>query len=141
MAETPNTQLTAEERQAVRQLAAEKRRKASPEELAQEVLDKIASMPQPDRTQAEKIHEIVTRVAPQLAPKTYYGSPAYADAKGKVVLFFQEASKFKVRYGTLAFTDSAGLDDGTFWPTSWALTEITPAVEKQIAGLVRRAAG
>jgi uncharacterized protein YdhG (YjbR/CyaY superfamily) len=137
MADT--TKLTAEERQAVRQLAAEKRRKASPEELAQEVLDKIESLPEPDRAHARKIHEIVTREAPQLAPKTYYGSPAYADAKGKVVLFFQEASKFKVRYGTLAFTDTARVDDGGFWPTSWAVVEITPAVEEQIAELVRRA--
>jgi len=103
----------------------------------QDVLDKIASMPDADRVMAERIHAIVTSVAPDLTPRTYYGMPAYAK-EGKVLCFFQPASKFKARYSTLGFNDDANLDEGSMWPTSWALTKLTPADEKRIGELVKR---
>lgn len=127
-----------EEKAAMRQAAAERRRKASPEEHAAEVLEKIAAMAPADRSIAEDVHRIVLSAAPNLAPKTFYGMPAYA-LDGKVVCFFQDAGKFKVRYCTLGFQDAASLDDGDFWPTSYALVKMTPAVEKQITALVKRA--
>ncbi|MEU5874075.1 DUF1801 domain-containing protein [Glycomyces sp. NPDC047369] len=105
-----------------------------------DVLAKIAEMEGPDRVLAERIHEIVTANAPGLTPKTWYGMPAYA-GDGKVVCFFQSAQKFKARYATLGFNDSAALDDGDMWPTAFALGDITPAVEKRIAALVAQAAG
>jgi uncharacterized protein YdhG (YjbR/CyaY superfamily) len=91
-----------------------------------------------DRAMAERLHEIITASAPELAPKTWYGMPAYAK-DGKVVCFFQSAGKFKSRYATLGFNDEANLDDGAMWPTSFALTALTPADEKRIAALVKRA--
>ncbi|MEU6250532.1 DUF1801 domain-containing protein [Glycomyces sp. NPDC047010] len=105
-----------------------------------DVLAKIAELEGPDRVLAERIHEIVTANAPELTPKTWYGMPAYA-RDGKVVCFFQSAQKFKARYATLGFNDPAALDDGDMWPTAFALTDITPAVEKRIAALVTQAAG
>ena len=105
------------------------------------VLDKIASLDEPDKTNAERIHAIVTRVAPSLRPKLLYGSPAYANADGKPVLFYQERARFKARYGNLAFFGPAQLDDGTMWPTSWAITELSSADENVIAQLVRKATG
>jgi hypothetical protein len=103
-----------------------------------EVRAKIADMPEPDRSMAERIHEIVTTNGPDLTVRTYYGMPAYAK-DGKVLCFFQPASKFKARYATLGFEDSANLDEGNMWATSWALKELTAADEKRIADLVRRA--
>jgi uncharacterized protein YdhG (YjbR/CyaY superfamily) len=103
------------------------------------VLEKIAEMQQPDRTLAERIHAIVTSVAPELAPKTWYGMPAYA-RDGKVVCFFQPAEKFGARYATLGFNDSANLDDGTMWPTAYAVTDLSDADLKRIEGLIKRAA-
>ena len=103
-----------------------------------EVLGKIAAMAEADRVLAQRLHEIITKAAPELAPKTWYGMPAYA-RDGKVVCFFQDAAKFKARYATLGFQDAANLDDGAMWPTSFALTELTPAVEEQIAALVKKA--
>jgi uncharacterized protein YdhG (YjbR/CyaY superfamily) len=103
-----------------------------------EALAKIAEMPEPDRGIAERLHTLITTSAPTLSPKTWYGMPAYA-IDGKVVCFFQSAAKFKTRYATLGFSDSANLDDGTMWPTSFALTELTPAAEATIAALVTRA--
>ena len=103
------------------------------------VLAAIAKMPEPDRSLAKKIHSIVKQNAPQLTPKTWYGMPAYANKDGKVVCFFQNASKFKYRYATLGFQDAAKLDDGTMWSTSYALKKITPADEKKIAVLVKKA--
>lgn len=100
--------------------------------------EKIAEMPKPDRVMAERIHEIVTDVAPDLMPKTWYGMPAYAK-DGKVLCFFQSADKFKARYATFGFNDTANLDKGTMWPTSFALTELTEADEKTIATLVKKA--
>ena len=103
----------------------------------QDVLDKIATMPDADRTMAERIHAIVKANAPDLVPRTYYGMPAYS-RDGKVVCFFQPASKFKARYSTLGFNDDANLDEGSMWPTSWALTKLTPADEARIGELVKR---
>jgi uncharacterized protein YdhG (YjbR/CyaY superfamily) len=134
--------VTAEERAAMKELAAEVRASKSkiPADGTADLLAKVAQMPDDDRALAEKIHAIVSEVAPGLQPKTWYGMPAYAK-DGKVVLFFQPASKFKARYSTLGFNDSAALDDGSMWPTSFALTTLSPADEKRIAALVAQAAG
>ncbi|MEN0129139.1 MAG: DUF1801 domain-containing protein [Brevundimonas sp.] len=134
--------VTAEERAAMKELAAEVRASKSktPADGTADLLAKVAQMPDDDRVLAEKIHAIVSEVAPSLQPKTWYGMPAYAK-DGKVVLFFQPASKFKARYSTLGFNDSASLDDGSMWPTSFALTTLTAADEKRIAALVAQAAG
>ena len=105
-----------------------------------DVLAKIAEMPAADRAMAERIHAIVKASAPDLAPKTWYGMPAYA-RDGKVVCFFQAAEKFKARYATLGFSDEAKLDDGAMWPTAFALTKLTAADEKRIGELVKQAAG
>jgi uncharacterized protein YdhG (YjbR/CyaY superfamily) len=105
-----------------------------------EVLEKIAAMADTDRLIAARLHEIITKAAPELTPKTWYGMPAYAK-DGKVVCFFQDAGKFKARYATLGFQDPANLDDGPMWPTSFALTKMTPGVEKQIVALVKKAVG
>jgi uncharacterized protein YdhG (YjbR/CyaY superfamily) len=99
---------------------------------------KIAELDGPERAIAQRVHEIVMAAAPELEPKTWYGMPAWA-RKGKVVCFFQPGSKFKARYATLGFQDEARLDEGTMWPTSWALTDLTPADEQLIATLVTRA--
>jgi uncharacterized protein YdhG (YjbR/CyaY superfamily) len=103
-----------------------------------DLLGKIAEMPDSDRVMAERIHAIVKATAPELAPKTWYGMPAYA-RDGKVVCFFQAADKFKARYATFGFSDTASLDEGAMWPTSWALTKLTAEDEAKIAELVRRA--
>ncbi len=104
------------------------------------LLEKIAEMPQPDRGMAERIHVLVMANAPELQPKVWYGMPAYA-LDGKVVCFFQAAQKFDTRYSTLGFNDIARLDDGDMWPAAYALTKITPAVEKKIAALMQKAVG
>ena len=103
-----------------------------------DVLAKIAEMPKQDRVMAERLHAIVKASAPDLAPKTWYGMPAYAK-DGKVVCFFQSAQKFKSRYATLGFSDEANLDKGAMWPTSFALKELTAAEEAKIAALVKKA--
>lgn len=121
---------------------AEKRRISKEEKAAlaeQDVLDKIAEMPESDRVMAERIHQIVKENAPELAPKTWYGMPAYANAKGKVVCYFQSAAKFDARYATVGFDESANLDDGNMWATSFALTRLTSAEERKIAELVKKA--
>jgi uncharacterized protein YdhG (YjbR/CyaY superfamily) len=102
------------------------------------LLEKIAEMEQPDRALAERIHAIVTSAAPELAPRTWYGMPAYAKA-GKVVCFFQPARRFDARYATLGFNDPAHLDEGTMWPTTWAITDLSDADAKKIEELVKRA--
>ncbi|MFD0143565.1 MULTISPECIES: iron chaperone [unclassified Streptomyces] len=104
-----------------------------------EVLAKIAEMPEADRVLAERIHAVVKAAAPELTPKTWYGMPAYAK-DGKVVCFFQSAAKFKARYATLGFNDPANLDEGTMWPTAFALTRLTADDEAFIEALVKRAA-
>jgi uncharacterized protein YdhG (YjbR/CyaY superfamily) len=131
---------TAAERAAMRQRAKELKANESAGEALRSVQEKIASLDEPDRSNAERIHAIVTEVAPSLRPRLYYGSPAYANADGKVILFYQERAKFKVRYGNLAFFDAAHLDDGTMWPSAFAVTELSPADEQIVAALVRKAA-
>jgi len=119
----------------------------SPEEERAEGLrdlrDALARMPADDRAMGERLHEIVSDAVPALVPKTYYGMPAYAtDGKnGKVICFYKPKSKFRVRYSTFGFQPDARLDDGAMWPTEFAVIELTPAVEKRIADLVRKAAG
>jgi uncharacterized protein YdhG (YjbR/CyaY superfamily) len=104
------------------------------------VLAKIAEMPEPDRIMAERIHAVIKTSAPALAPRTWYGMPAYAK-DGKVVCFFQSAQKFQSRYATFGFNDKANLDEGSMWPTAFALTELTAADEDRIAALVQKAVG
>ena len=104
-----------------------------------DVLAKIAAMPEPDRAMAKRLHAIIKTNAPALSPKTWYGMPAYANKDGKVVCFFTPASKFKSRYATLGFNDSANLDEGAMWPTSFALKKLTAAAEARIAALVKKA--
>ncbi|GAA0315028.1 DUF1801 domain-containing protein [Streptomyces polychromogenes] len=137
---------TAEERAAMKDHArdlkkAAARRGSKAEKAAQEeqdVLAKIAEMRDSDRIMAERVHAVVTATAPVLAPKLWYGMPAYA-LDGKIVCFFQCAEKFKARYATLGFSDLAKLDDGPMWAAGFALTEVTPEVEERIAALVERA--
>ena len=104
-----------------------------------DVLAKIAEMPEPDRSMAERLHEVVKASAPDLSPRTWYGMPAYANQAGKVVCFFTPASKFKERYATFGFNADANLDDGTMWPTAYALTKLTKADEAAIGKLVKKA--
>ena len=135
---------TADERAAMkeraRELKATSRRSPGmkPDDEA-DLLAKIAEMTDPDRTMAERLHAVIRTNAPGLAPKLWYGMPAYA-RDGKVVCFFQPAQKFKTRYATLGFNDPAHLDEGTMWPTTFALTTLTAADEARIGALVRRAA-
>src|SRR3954470_18857832 len=126
-AEPPAARSTPEDRAVARQRDRERKAQEADAAALKSVLDKIASLDEPDRTNAQRIHAIVTSVAPSLRPKLYYGSPAYADADGKVVLFYQERAKFKARYGNLAFFDAAQLDDGTMWSTGFAVTELSAA--------------
>ena len=121
------------------ELRAEGKKGAKQAEGLQAVLDKIAEMGPDDRVLAERVHVTVTATAPELLPKTWYGMPAYADADGKVVVFFQDAGKFKYRYSTLGFQESAHLDDGDMWPVSYALVKWSPAVEKKVVELVKAA--
>jgi uncharacterized protein YdhG (YjbR/CyaY superfamily) len=135
---------TAEERAAMqeraRELKAEARSSADRAEGERDVLAKIAEMPESDRVMAERIHAIVTATAPALAPKTWYGMPAYA-RDGKLICFFKAADKFKSRYATFGFEENANLDEGSMWATSWALTKLTAADEARIAALVKKAVG
>jgi uncharacterized protein YdhG (YjbR/CyaY superfamily) len=103
------------------------------------LLKKIAEMPEPERSMAARLHEIIQAAAPALMPKTWYGMPAYADKDGKVVCYFQSAHKFSSRYATFGFNDTANLDEGAMWPTSFALKELTPVEEEKIAALVKKA--
>ncbi|NUU19433.1 DUF1801 domain-containing protein [Cellulomonas humilata] len=132
---TESEGFTAEERAAIKERAKESRRKQNGEA---DLLEKIAEMADADRAMAERIHAIVTEVAPELEPKTWYGQPAYAKG-GKVVVFFQAASKFDTRYATLGFNDVANIDDGSMWPTAFAIAALTPADEKRIGELVKKA--
>lgn len=137
--------LSKEERDAVKQRAAELRaqEKAGKSRAAGElaVREAIAAMPDEDRILAEGIDRIVSEVAPQLVPKTWYGFPSYATEEGKIVVFFKAASKFTSRYATLGFEESAQLDDGDLWVTSFAVIALTPTTEKTIAEYIRKAAG
>jgi uncharacterized protein YdhG (YjbR/CyaY superfamily) len=130
---------TAEERAAMKERARELKAEASKADGESAVLAKIAEMPGPDRAMAKRIHAIVKASAPDLSPRTWYGMPAYANADGKVVCFFTPAAKFKERYATFGFNPDANLDQGNMWPTSFAVTKLTPAEEKKIGALVKKA--
>jgi uncharacterized protein YdhG (YjbR/CyaY superfamily) len=142
-AKTDSDGFSAEERAAMKERAAELRAEgkkgAKKADGLQAVLDRIAEMAPEDRALAERMHLTVTAAAPDLSPKTWYGMPAYADAQGKVVVFFQDSGKFDYRYSTLGFQDPANLDDGDMWPVSYALTKWSPTVEKKIVELVTAA--
>jgi uncharacterized protein YdhG (YjbR/CyaY superfamily) len=129
---------TAEERAAMKERAKEQKAEAQKADGERAVLTKIAEMQGPDRTMAERLHEIVKASAPELSPKTWYGMPAYAK-DGKVVCHFQSAEKFGTRYATFSFSDKANLDEGAMWPTSFALKELTATEEAKISALVKRA--
>ncbi len=130
---------TAEERGAMKRRAAELRAEAKKADGLQAVLDTIAQMAPEDRALAERVHMTVAATAPDLSPRTWYGMPAYANADGKVVVFFQDSGKFKYRYSTLGFQEAASLDDGDMWPVAYALQKWSAVVEKKVAELVKAA--
>jgi uncharacterized protein YdhG (YjbR/CyaY superfamily) len=127
--------LTKEEIAAMKETLKERNSKMDGESA---VLAKIAQMPEPDRSMAKRIHQIVKTAAPELVPRTWYGMPAYSRGE-KIVCFFQDANKFKARYATLGFSDKANLDEGAMWPISYALKELTPSEEARIVALVKKA--
>jgi len=141
--QTESDGFSAEERAAMKEraaeLRAEGRKGAKKADELQGVLDSIAKMAPEDRALAERVHLTVTATAPELSPKTWYGMPAYANADGKIVVFFQDSGKFKYRYLTLGFQDVAHLDDGDLWPVAYALQKWSPTVEKKVAELVKAA--
>ena len=129
---------TDEEKAAMKERAQELKAEARKADGESALLAKVAEMPGPDRAMAKRLHEIVKATAPALSPKTWYGMPAYS-RDDKVVCFFQSADKFKARYATFGFSPEANLDQGTMWPTSFALKELTPAAEAKIRALVKKA--
>lgn len=141
---TGSTTFSAEEKTAMKDRAREQkaaaRTSADKADGVRDVLAKIAEMSAPDRAMAERLHAVIAASAPSLAPKLWYGMPAYA-LDGKVVCFFQTAEKFKTRYATFGFSDEAKLDDGNMWPAAYALTTLTAADEKRIGVLVKQAVG
>jgi uncharacterized protein YdhG (YjbR/CyaY superfamily) len=143
IATNKSTGFSAEERAAmkarVQELKAEARSSKNREEGEKAVLAAINQMKEHDRSIAKRLHDIITSNAPELMPKTWYGMPAYANADGKVICFYQAASKFKVRYATFGFQHDANLDDGHMWPTSFGLLKLTAAEEKRIIVLLRKA--
>ena len=143
-AEGESAGFSPEERDAMKARAAELRTEgkkgAKKADGLQAVLDSVATMTPEDRALAERVHVTVTATAPDLSPKTWYGMPAYANAADKIVVFFQDAGKFKYRYSTLGFQDAANLDDGDLWPVSYALKKWSPVVEKKVVELVKAAA-
>ncbi|MBE2186011.1 MAG: DUF1801 domain-containing protein [Rhodothermales bacterium] len=140
MPKNDSSGFTADERAAMRERTRELKASAKREDGERDVLEKIAEMPDADREMAERLHALIANAAPGLAPRTWYGMPAYA-LDGKTVCFFQSAGKFKTRYATLGFSDEARLDDGDFWPTSFALVAWTTDVEKAVRRLVLKAVG
>jgi uncharacterized protein YdhG (YjbR/CyaY superfamily) len=142
-AKTESDGFTAEERAAMKARAAELRAEgkqgARKADGLQAVLDRIAEMAPQDRALAERVHMTVTAAAPDLSPKTWYGMPAYTNADGKVVVFFQDSGKFNYRYSTLGFQDAANLDDGDLWPVSYALQNWSAVVERKVVELVKAA--
>ena len=142
-AENESDGFSAEERAAMKERAAELRAEgkkgAKRADGLQAVLDRIVGMAPEDRALAERVHVAVTATAPELSPKTWYGMPAYANADGKVVVFFQDAAKFKYRYSTLGFQEAANLDDDDMWAVSYALLKWSPVVEKKVVELVKAA--
>ncbi|HJU03082.1 MAG TPA: DUF1801 domain-containing protein [Actinomycetes bacterium] len=139
MADKKHEGFSDEERAAMKERAKELKAEARRADGEKDLLAKVAEMPEPDRAMAERLHAIITASAPDLSPKTWYGMPAYANKNGNVVCYFTPASKFKSRYATFGFNDDANLDDGTMWPTSFALKKLTAADEKRIAALVKQA--
>jgi uncharacterized protein YdhG (YjbR/CyaY superfamily) len=137
---------TDEERAAMQESARERKAAARRDHAEaraageREVREKIAQLPEPDRTVAQRIHALVTNSAPAFVPRTYYGMPAYAK-DGKTICFFKPASKFKERYSTFGFEQAARIDDGAMWPVAFAVTELTADVEARIVELVKKAAG
>jgi hypothetical protein len=131
--------LSAEEIAIMKETLKERKAAASKEEGERLALEAIAAMQEPDRSMAERIHAIIKDSAPALTAKTWYGMPAYANEDGKVICFFQTGQKFKTRYSTFGFSDSAHLDEGVMWPVSYALKELTPAEEAKIRALVKKA--
>ncbi len=134
-----NKGLTAEEIAAMKETIKERKQAANKEEAEKAVFAAIAKMKESDRSMAKRIHEIVKTNAPELAPRTWYGMPAYADADGKVICFFQAASKFNVRYATFGFQPEAKLDEGNMWAAGFALIKLTATEEAKIAALVKKA--
>ena len=132
--------LTADEKDAMKELIKERKAAQGKVDGEADVLAKIAELPASDRAMAERIHALVKANAPDLAPRTWYGMPAYT-RNGKVVCFYKAASKFETRYATFGFEDAAKLDDGEMWPTSYALKKLTAADEKKLGELVKKAAG
>ena len=147
-AHTSGPVLTDEERAAIQEYRRERRRSARPGRGGKkdgadgeaEVLAKIARLDEPDHSMAERFHAIVKAAAPELSPRTWYGSPAYY-RDGQLICYFWERARFKTRYATLGFSDKAQLDDDSLWPIVYALTEMTPAVEARITALVKKAVG
>ena len=139
MAEKKSTGFSAAEKAAMKERAAELKAEKNKEDGEKILLAKVAQMKGKDRAMAKRVHEIVTAAAPSLLPKTWYGMPAWANTDGKVVCYFQDAAKFNSRYATFGFSDLANIDAGTMWPSSFALLELTPADEKKIATLVKKA--
>jgi uncharacterized protein YdhG (YjbR/CyaY superfamily) len=133
-----STGFTAEEKAAMRERARELKASSRRADAESDVLAKIAEMAEPDRAMAERLHAIVKANAPELSARTWYGMPAYAK-EGKVVCFFQSAEKFKTRYATLGFSDTANLDAGSMWPVAFALKKLSAAEEKAIVALVKQA--
>jgi uncharacterized protein YdhG (YjbR/CyaY superfamily) len=129
---------TAEEKAAMKERARELKANANKAEAESGVLEKIDEMPEPERTMARRIHDIIKANAPDLMPKTWYGMPAYYK-DGAVLCFYQSAQKFGTRYGTLGFSDKANLDEGNFFPASFALKELDASIEKRIAELIKKA--
>ena len=136
---TSGSTFSAEERAAMKERARELKAEAAKADGEAALLAQVAEMKGSDRTMAKRLHAIVMAAAPGLAPKTWYGMPAYANQDGKVVCFFQSAGKFGSRYATFGFSDQANLDKGSMWPTTFALAKLTPAEEKQITALVKKA--
>lgn len=132
--------ISAEEKAAMKQMVAERKRTAAGKNTEQDVLDAIAAMDDHDRPIAEGLHKLVKEIAPDLNCRTWYGFPAYGEGK-EVLFFYQFAGKFKTRYGTLGFNDKAQLDDGDMWPVTFALAEWNDAVEKKVTQLIKRALG
>ncbi len=131
--------LSAEEIAAMKETLKERKAAASKEEAETAALEAIAAMQEPDRSMAKRIHAIIKENAPTLSPRTWYGMPAYANEDGKVICFFQTGQKFKTRYCTFGFNDSAHLDEGVMWPVSFALMKLSSTEEARIAALVKKA--
>ncbi len=131
--------LSPEEIAAMKETIKERKLAANKEQAEKAALEAIAKMPEPDHSLAKRIHELVAAAAPELMPKTWYGMPAYANKEGKVICFFQAASKFNVRYATFGFQPDAKLDEGNMWATSFALVRLTPAEETKIIALLKKA--